>query len=67
MTLKRLKDLREDNDLTQEEIAHILGISQRTYSYYENGQRTIPIEAFIKLADFYETSIDYLANRTDKK
>ena len=67
MIYKRLRNLREDNDLTQEYIANILNVSQRTYSRYENGERAVPIEVFIKLADFYKTSIDYLANRTNKK
>lgn len=67
MIYRRLRNLREDNDLTQENIAKILNVSQRTYSRYENGQRAVPIEVFIKLADFYNTTIDYLAGRTNKK
>lgn len=63
---KRIRNLREDNDLTQESIAKVLNVSQRTYSRYENGERAIPIEVFIKLADFYKTTIDYLAERTNK-
>ncbi|MBB5183958.1 helix-turn-helix domain-containing protein [Catenisphaera adipataccumulans] len=67
MKLKRIRDLREDNDLTQAEIAKILSVTQRTYSRYENDDRSIPLEQLIKLADFYHTSVDYLLNRTDKK
>ncbi|MEJ8738115.1 helix-turn-helix transcriptional regulator [Erysipelotrichaceae bacterium HCN-30851] len=67
MKYKRIRDLREDHDLSQTEIANYLNISQRTYSHYENDDRAIPIEIFIKLADFYNTSIDYLVNRTNKK
>ena len=67
MLYKRLRNLREDNDLTQEYIAKILNVSQRTYSRYENGERSVPIEVFIKLADYYKTSVDYLVNRTNKK
>lgn len=60
MYLKRIKDLREDHDLTQETLAQILNITQRSYSHYENGDRNIPIEILIKLADYYQTSVDYL-------
>lgn len=63
----RLKDLREDNDITQAEIAEILNIRQNTYSQYENQKRDIPISLLWKLADYYDTSIDYLIGRTDKK
>lgn len=62
-----MRDLREDSDLTQSEIAKKLGISQRAYSYYENGKRDIPVDLLWKLADFYNTSVDYLIGRTDKK
>lgn len=67
MVYQRIKDLREDNDLTQTEIAKYLNISQRTYSYYETGGREIPISVLIQLAEYYHTSIDYLVNRIDKK
>ncbi|MCM1115292.1 MAG: helix-turn-helix domain-containing protein [Clostridium sp.] len=63
----RLKDLREDNDITQTEIAEILNIRQNTYSQYENEKREIPISLLWKLADYYNTTIDYLVGRTDKK
>ena len=62
----RIKDLREDRDLTQKEISKILNISQVAYSYYELNRRSIPLEILSKLADFYNTSIDYLVYRTDE-
>ena len=67
MIFIRLKNLREDHDLSQSDIAEYLNISQRTYSYYETGGRDIPIQILIKLADYYKTSIDYLVNRTNTK
>ena len=63
----RLKDLREDNDLTQSEIAKYLHIKQNTYSQYENGQRQIPISCLIALARYYRTSTDYILGLTDTK
>lgn len=63
----RLKDLREDADLSQTALGNAIGIPQRTYSYYENGQRMIPPEVLSRLADFYHTSVDYLLGRTDQK
>lgn len=65
MNFKRLKDLREDNDLTQAKIAEYLDISRPQYSLYETGKRTIPIDLLSKLAKFYKTSIDYLVGDTD--
>ena len=62
-----LKDLREDNDLSQKKISEILYISQVTYSYYEIGRRGVPIEILCKLADYYNVSVDYLLCRTDEK
>lgn len=62
----RIRDLREDRDLTQKEIADILHIKQNTYSQYENGHRQIPIESLIKLARLYDTSIDYILGETDE-
>ena len=62
---QRIRDLREDNDLTQHQIATLLNISQSTYSRYENGELDIPIQMLIKLANYYNTSIDYLVNLTD--
>jgi transcriptional regulator with XRE-family HTH domain len=63
----RIKDLREDNDFTQQQIADLLHIKQNTYSQYETGQRQIPIATLITLASFYNTSIDYLLGITDTK
>ena len=63
----RLRDLREDNDITQRQIASVLNIRQNTYSQYENGKRQMPIELLWKLADYYNTSIDYLVGRTNTK
>ena len=67
MNIQRSRDLREDSDYTQEYIAKLLNVNQRTYSRYENGDRAIPIELLSKLADFYDTSVDYLINRTNIK
>lgn len=67
MIYRRIRDLREDKDLTQQELADILNTTQRTYSRYENDERAIPIEILSKLADYYQTSIDYLIGRTDEK
>ena len=61
----RIKDLREDRDLTQREIAELLHIKQNTYSQYENGQRQIPIECLILLAKYYNTSTDYILGLTN--
>ena len=61
----RLKEIREDNDIKQKEVAEYLNIRQNTYSQYENGQRQIPIEVLIKLAKFYNISIDYLLGQTN--
>lgn len=63
MVFENIRNLREDRDLTQKELAALLNIEQTTYSKYELGKINIPIEAFIKLADFYDTSIDYLVGR----
>ena len=65
MKFKRIKDLREDHDLYQKDIANLLGISQQYYSEYESGKRTIPIQYLITLAKFYKTSIDYIVGLTD--
>ena len=64
---RRIRDLREDHDLTQMQVAQLLGMSQTGYSKYETGENDIPTAVLIKLADFYETSTDYLLGRTDKK
>ena len=61
----RIRDLREDKDLNQTQVAKILGMSQTGYSKYETGENDIPTAALIKLARFYNTSIDYLLGETD--
>ncbi len=61
----RLKDLREDNDLTQKQVAQVLLITQQQYSLYERGYRDIPSDCLISLANFYKTSVDYILGRTD--
>ena len=63
----RIRDLREDNDLTQKDLAKLLGCTQQTYSRYETGEITIDINSLIKLAKFYNTSLDYLVGLSDKK
>lgn len=63
---RRLRELREDRDLTQSDIARVLSCSQQAYSLYEAGARQIPIEQLIKLADFYDVSLDYICGRTDR-
>lgn len=65
MRFPRIRDMREDNDLTQQEIAEYLKCSQVAYSYYELGRRSIPLDLLIKIALFYDTSIDYLLGITD--
>jgi len=64
MYYPRLKDLREDKDLVQKQVAAILGIDQRVYSNYETGKREIPTRFICTLADFYGVSTDYLLGRT---
>ena len=63
----RIKDLREDKDLTQTDISKMLNISQVAYSYYELNKRSVPLEILCKLADFYNVSVDYLLYRTNDK
>ena len=63
----RLRDLREDSDLTQSELSEFLHIKQNTYSQYENGKRQVPLDILIRLADYYDCSIDYLTGRTNQK
>lgn len=67
MKYQRIRDLREDSDLTQTQIGEKLNIPQRTYAYYESGERTIPPEILIALAGFHNTSVDYILGRTDKR
>lgn len=63
----RLKDLREDSDISQSQIAELLHIKQNTYSQYENGKRQIPIEMLVRLALFYHVSVDYILELTEVK
>ena len=63
----RIRDLREDKDLTQKQVADYLHIKQNTYSQYETGSRQIPVEVLIALAALYQTSTDYLLGLTDCK
>lgn len=63
----RLRSLREDQDLTQTQLSKILGMSQTGYSKYETGENDIPTHILLKLADFYNTSVDYLLGLTDKR
>ena len=63
----RIRDLREDNDLTQNTVAAYLHVKQNTYSQYENGQRQVPIDVLILLAKYYRTSTDYILGLTDIK
>lgn len=65
--IRHMKDLREDHDLNQKELAKILNLSQRSYSHYENGTRKIPLDILVALADFYGCSTDYLLGRTKGK
>lgn len=67
MEYERIKNLREDNDLTQKQVADILNIAQRTYSGYENGTRNFPIQVIVELAKYYGTTTDYLLNLSDEK
>lgn len=65
MILERIRMLREDHDIKQQEIAELLHIKQTTYSKYELGKVNIPLDAIMIIADYYETSEDYLLERTD--
>ncbi|MBQ2699681.1 MAG: helix-turn-helix transcriptional regulator [Clostridia bacterium] len=65
MFFKRLRDLREDHDLSQTQVAELLHTNQTVYSRYERGCRTIPVEHLLILADYYNTSLDYLVGRTN--
>lgn len=67
MIFPNIRNLREDNDLKQEELAAYLNVKQTTYSKYELGKINIPIEVFMKLADYYHVSVDYLLGRTTQK
>lgn len=67
MNIDRLKEIRKDKDLTQEDIAKVLKTSQVQYSRYETGTRTIPIEKLVQLAIYYHVSIDYLVGMTNTR
>lgn len=67
MKFENIRSLRIDKGLTQKQIAQLLGISQNTYSQYEIGVLNYPVDALLKLADFYEVSVDYLLGRTNVK
>ena len=64
--LKRMRDLREDNDKTQQQIAEVLGTSQTMYARYERGANELPIRHLLKLCDYYGVSADYLLGRSDR-
>ncbi len=66
LKFQRIRDLRNDHDLTQEQVAKILNVKQNTYSQYEIGLVSFPLEAVMKLAVFYDVSIDYLVGLTDE-
>lgn len=67
MYFQRLRDLREDKDINQTQVAEMLYTSQTVYSRYERGALTIPVEHLLILADFYEVSTDYILGRTNKR
>ena len=67
MKFKRIRDLREDADLSQAQMGKILNLTQRSYSYYESGERTIPVEILIAIAEFHKVSVDYILGLTDIK
>lgn len=67
MVYHRIRDLREDRDMTQTELSKLLHITQRAYSHYENGTRDIPLDILISIADYHNVSIDYLLERTNDK
>ena len=67
MIFQNIRNLREDNDKTQQELADYLHIKQTTYSKYELGKINIPIESLVKLADYYHVSLDYLVGRSDHR
>lgn len=62
---KRIRDLREDKDLTQQQLARFLNVSQATYSRYENGNLDVPSTVLIKLSEFYNVNIDYILGQTN--
>ena len=66
MKLERMRELREEKGLTQTELAKYREVTQKTYSRYENDERSIPLEKLILFADFYQTTLDYLVGRSDQ-
>ena len=64
---ERIRNLREDSDLTQAEIGKRINVPQRTYAYYESGERMIPPQVLVALAQYYDVSVDYLLGLTDEK
>ena len=64
---QRIRDLREDRDLTQAQVGVAIGVPQRTYAYYESGQRMVPLHLLCALPDFYDVSVDYLLGRSNKR
>lgn len=67
MIYRRIRDLREDADLTQTQLSNYLNLTKRSYSHYENGTRNLPVDILISIADFYNVSTDYLLERTNNK
>lgn len=67
MGLERIRDLRENCGLNQNQLGEMIGVTQRAYSFYETGKRQIPLDILCTLADYYNTSVDYLLERTDVK
>lgn len=67
MEYSRIRKLREDKDLTQEYMAQLLHVNQRTYSRYKTGEHAIPLEQLCRIADFHNVSVDYLLDRTDTR
>lgn len=63
----RLRDLREDNEMSQADMAKLIGCSQQTYSHYKSHTTEIPLEQLIRLAEYYDTSVDYLLGITNRK
>ncbi len=64
---ERIRELREDADLTQEKVGRSINVPQRSYAYYESGQRMVPPHVLCALADFYSVNVDYLLGRTNRK
>ena len=64
---QRIRDLREDKDLTQREVGEAINVPQRTYAYYESGERMVPPQVLVALAQFYNVSVDYLLGLTDQR